>query len=203
MKPLPSNQPFSSNDINYIVLLSLQHPAIKSNHGSLANLFTNEAAVSFPPAFTLHPLFLPCMSTMCALRDTLYSNPFTSGALHRATELPEMTPEILHAHGGTQTPTLGPSLSQFSRRTISGAQSGSVFQSWQKQHDLEDHLHHPWVNPGSCCWDTLSQCSTTWGFFILVLEPAAKSPCSVKQSWELLCLPWGSSGSIFTCVFSV
>lgn len=57
MKPLPSNQPFSSNDINYIVLLSLQHPAIKSNDGSLANLFTHEAAVSFLPCFRPPPPF--------------------------------------------------------------------------------------------------------------------------------------------------
>lgn len=76
MKPLPSNQPFSSNDINYIVLLSLQHPAIKSNHGSLANLFMHKAAVSFLPCFHPPPPFFPCMSTMCTLRDTLYPKPF-------------------------------------------------------------------------------------------------------------------------------
>lgn len=90
MKPSPSNQPVSGNDINYIVLQGVEHPAIKSNHGSLANLFIHEAAGSFLPCLCSLPLFLPCRSAMCTLRSILPPKPFAAGAQHRAGYLPKM-----------------------------------------------------------------------------------------------------------------
>lgn len=168
MKPLPSNQPFSSNDINYIVLLSLQHPAIKSNHGSLANLFMHEAAVSFLPCFHPPPPFF-------ALHEhDVHSEGRTvpkllrlrcSAQSHRA---PCNAPEILPAHSGVQTCSRSQPVTIL-QSAISGAQSGFMVQSWQKHHDLKSHLHHPGANPGSCCWNAPTQCGTTWGFIILVL----------------------------------
>lgn len=135
MKPLPSNQPFSNNDINYIVLLSLQHPAIKSNHGSLANLFMHEAAVSFllsfhspPPFFALHEHDVHYEG--CTVPKPLHLR--GSAQSHRA---PWNAPLKYSMSIGGHRPALGLNLSQFSRSTISGAQSGFMAQSWQKQHE--------------------------------------------------------------------
>lgn len=118
MKPSPSNQPVSRNDINYIVLQGAEHPAIKSNHGSLANLFIHEAAGSCLPCLCSHLLFLPCRSAMCTLWSTMPPKPFAPGAQHRAGCLPKMlgvplslgmdlshgdAPHVVPAHGLSPT----------------------------------------------------------------------------------------------------
>lgn len=126
MKPLPLNQPFSSNDINYIVLLSLQHPAIKSNHGSLANLFMHEAAVSFLPCFHPPPPFFALHEHDVHSEGHNVPKPLRlkcSAQSHRA---PWNAPLKHFMPIGGCRPALGPNLSQFSRHLFSSSNCPAI-----------------------------------------------------------------------------
>lgn len=152
MKPSPSNQPFSSNDINYIVLLGSQHPAIKSNHGSLANLFTCEAAVSFLPCPP--PPFIALHEHDVRSEGRTAPKPL---CLRRSARSHRSSWSTWWPHG---------SWTGFGSQPVAPLQEHK-FRCPAWFHGTEPSLtqppHHPGANPGSCCQGTSSQSGAPLG----------------------------------------